>query len=255
MNNYNYPNINYSISCETMVYDDANTWHTNHSNNMGKSFTVLSKAGNVAFLGNTREGWINTSRDLFCYFGEEINNGNYKLGIAEAISLFKTNDKDLKYAHNLLGCPETEMWTDIPSYFNSASVSQNGTSVTVNTGGISGCSIALTSMDYGNSYFQVAKNVSSYTFTGVNIPYYVTITKHNYIPYIYPENVYIQNITFSSDAYIKGKNIYIGNQVTTAKPQGNVLITNNANVIFEAEENVFFESGFECSYGSAFEVK
>lgn len=255
MTNYNYPNINYSISCETMPYDYIGSeQHSNHEL-LGKSFTVLYKTGNVAYLGNTRNGWIDSSRDLFQYFGQEINKGYFNIGISEANSLFRIGNKNLKYSHNLLGCPEMEMWTDIPSHFNTVTVSENGTSVTVNTGGISGCTIAVTSMDYGNSYFQVAKDTSSYTFTEVTVPYYITITKHNYIPYIYPQDVYIQNQTLDRDYYIQGKNIYVGRNVITSKPQGNVSITNNAHVIFDASENVILDNGFECSLGSTFEIR
>jgi hypothetical protein len=68
------------------------------------------------------------------------------------------------------------------------------------------------------------------------------------------QDVYIQNETITSNRYIGGKNIYIGNNVTISKPQGNVKITNNARVIFDAEENVIFDKGFECALGSTFEV-
>ncbi|GHU69256.1 hypothetical protein FACS189413_07850 [Bacteroidia bacterium] len=255
MKNHHSPNINYSISCETMPFDDLGSGgHTNHLDNLGKSFTILSKNGSVAYLGNTRNGYTASSPVLMQYFGTAINNGNYNIGIAEATSLNNTTNKTLKYSHNLLGCPEMEMWTAIPSYFNSVSVTQIGTSVIVNTGGIPGCKIALMSMDYGISYFEVADNVSSYTFTGVNVPYYVTITKHNFIPYTYPQDVYIQNLTLDHDYYIQGRHIYAGHHVTNTLPQGNVLITNNANVIFDAAENVVFEPGFECALGATFEV-
>jgi hypothetical protein len=60
-------------------------------------------------------------------------------------------------------------------------------------------------------------------------------------------DVYIQNETINSNRFIGGKNIYVGHHVIASKSQGNVVITNNANVIFEASENVYFEPGFECS--------
>ena len=72
--------------------------------------------------------------------------------------------------------------------------------------------------------------------------------------YPFNQDVYIQNETIRSNRYIGGKNIYVGSAVTSAKPQGDVLITNNARVIFEAAENVIFNAGFECALGSTFEV-
>jgi len=254
--NFAYPNINYSISCTTMPYDNAMPWHVNHEH-LGNYFTINSKNGNVAYLGNTRNGWISSSRDLFRYFGEEINNGNYNLGIAEALSLYRTNDLDLKYSHNLLGCPEMEMWTDIPNYFNLASVSENGNNVTVNTGGVDNSTICIMSaLDNGLSYFEVEKNASSATFTNVNKPYLVTITKHNYIPYLKnPEYIYIQNESIYSRKYIFGENIYAGDNITFSKPRGPVIIKNGSYVVFESDNETVLERGFSVELGGVFEVK
>jgi len=47
----------------------------------------------------------------------------------------------------------------------------------------------------------------------------------------------------------------IGKNVTSSKPQGNVLITNNAKVFFDASENVIFDTSFECALGATFEVR
>lgn len=91
----------------------------------------------------------------------------------------------LTMAINPLGDPEMPIYTIIPSTFNNVSiaVSQNN-QVTISTGGISGCTIALVSTDGGVSYFDVAKDVSSYTFTDVTVECNVTITKHNYKPFL-----------------------------------------------------------------------
>ena len=82
----------------------------------------------------------------------------------------------------------------------------------------------------------------------------ISFTGNGSIPN-YNQDVYIQNETITTNRYIGGRNIYIGSNVTTSKPQGNVVIRNNANIIFDAAENVMFDSGFECTLGSSFEVK
>ncbi len=71
----------------------------------------------------------------------------------------------------------------------------------------------------------------------------------------YRSDLYIQNETISTDRYYMGKNIYIGKNVTTLLPQGNVVIKNNAKIIFDAAENVYFDAGFECELGASYEVK
>jgi pimeloyl-ACP methyl ester carboxylesterase len=73
------------------------------------------------------------------------------------------------------------------------------------------------------------------------------------IPDELENDIYIQNLTISSDRYFRGRNIYIGNNVTTSVPQGNVLINNGAKVIFNGK-TVVFDKGFECINGSTYET-
>ena len=70
----------------------------------------------------------------------------------------------------------------------------------------------------------------------------------------YSQDVYIQNETLSASRYIGGKNIFVGNHVTTSKTFGDVLINNGANIIFDSKE-ILFDAGFECANGSSYEVK
>jgi hypothetical protein len=67
------------------------------------------------------------------------------------------------------------------------------------------------------------------------------------------QDVYIQNRTISTSQYFGGKNIYVGNHVTTSQT-GDVIINNNANVIFDCKTTTF-DCGFECVVGSTYEVK
>ncbi|MCE5331274.1 MAG: hypothetical protein LLF95_03930 [Bacteroidales bacterium] len=68
------------------------------------------------------------------------------------------------------------------------------------------------------------------------------------------QDIYIQNETISSNRYIGGKNIYVGNHVTTTQTSGDVLITNGANVIFDCK-TITFDAGYETALGSTIEVK
>ena len=153
------------------------------------------------------------------------------------------------------GDPSMELYTATPSSFTSISVYESGTSVTVNTG-VANCRIIICSMhDMGASYYNVVDNISSFTFTNVVKPYYITVTKHNYKPYIYPQDVYIQNHTFTSDRMIIGRNIFVGSNVTPSQSQGPVVIKNGVNVVFSAEQDVVLDGGFETELGGAFEIE
>ncbi|RMG80806.1 MAG: T9SS C-terminal target domain-containing protein [Bacteroidetes bacterium] len=188
LTNYDFPAICYSISCYPTPFDhfNINGWW-NYNYNLGAGFTVATKAGGPSFLGNTRVGYVSSSYLLYKEFAELISSGgnNLHIGISEALSKQNnTADKHfLSYSHNLVGCPETKIWTEIPSSFTAVSVTDNGTSLTVNPG-VSGCDITVMSIDGGDSYQLCAHNVSSYTFTTSLRPLYVTITKDNYLPYV-----------------------------------------------------------------------
>jgi len=256
MTNIDYPSIFYSISCETMPFDSYGNIPSGNYN-MGKTFTCISNGGGPAYLGNTREGWVSYSYLLFGNFIDAIVNGNYNLGKAEVVSKINSGSsslyKYLKLTHNLIGCPETEIWTGTPSKFTNATVSNAQSSkITVNTGGVSGCTIALTSIgDDGQSYFQVANNVSSYIFTGVYVPVNITITKHNYIPYLETAqgcpnqivNFINQNVTTNTTVTSCGDiNVY------------NVKVQSGAKLTLRAAGEIIIGSDFEVESGSEFEI-
>jgi len=258
LTNSNYPSLFYSMSCDNMPIDDFN--HDASVKNLAESYTMYNTGGGPAYLGNTRYGWVSSSSHLFNIFADLISNGTtYNLGIAELISKYNYNggfNHYLRFSHNLAGCPETEIWTAIPSQYTNVSIIENGNSVTVNTSGVSGSTICVMSiLDNGESYYKVEPDVSSHTFTNVVKPYYVTITKHNYIPYIYPTTIYIQNKTITNDSYISAENIYVGDEVTISEPYGPVLITNGIKVTLDAEQNVYIEGGVEVELGGSLEIK
>ena len=68
------------------------------------------------------------------------------------------------------------------------------------------------------------------------------------------QDVYVQNEIINSSQDITGRNIYIGESVTTAKTSGLVEINSNSDVTLVANE-ITFDKGFELKLGSSFEVK
>ena len=149
-----------------------------------------------------------------------------------------------------------EIWTAIPNTFNNVQITENGGTITVNTGGIDSCKICLMSLlDTGATIYEVRNYASSATFTNVVIPYIVTITKHNYIPYLQTlPDEYIQNETFTTNKTRIGGNIYAGHNVTTQKPQGDVIIQNGATLKLKAQNNVYLENGFKVENGGILEI-
>lgn len=185
LNNENHPAIVYSISCDVTPLDDHQC--AGGYRNMGEAFAVLTAKGGPALLGNTRAGYIYYSYLLYKKFADLISAGTTNLGVAELIS--KSNYTGgyhhyLSYSHNLIGCPETQIWTAIPSNYIHVFITDNGSTVDVQAG-ISGSTICASSAaDNGASYFSVVENVSTASFETDVRPLNITITKTNYLPYL-----------------------------------------------------------------------
>jgi Peptidase family C25./Propeptide_C25. len=187
---------------------------------------------------------LNSHSDIY-KMGYVLNQG--LLRMAQTWSASATYGRYQNEIFHYFGDPSMEMYTASPSQFANATISQNGTNITVTTGGVSGCTIAMTSLDHGESYFDVAHNVSSYTFTNVTEPCNVTITKHNYIPYLGCSTLVLDftNQTITADTTI----VSCGDINVQ-----NVTVTNGAKLTLDAAGKVNIISGFEVELGSEFEI-
>lgn len=198
-----------TMACNTNAFDNAK--YTSDPC-LSEAFLRNPDGGCVLYWGSSRYGWGYASKSTslgpsFQYnaqFFKTLFTGEptvqpFKFGAVATISksYFIPSSSSysatrwLQFSLNAIGDPELSIYTDNPSEFSSASVTQSGATVTVTTGGVSGCTIVLTSVDFGATNFDIEKNVSSATFSNVDYPYYVTITKHNYIPFQYPTDIYI----------------------------------------------------------------
>ncbi len=88
--------------------------------------------------------------------------------------------------------------------------------------------------------------------------YYTTVSA---IPYtgrgtisVYLNDVYIQNKTYSSNSYISGKNIYVGNSVSPKITSGNVVVKSGCTLILDAESEVLLDKGVEVQSGAVLET-
>jgi hypothetical protein len=260
LTNYNYPTIVYSVSCNTMPFDDYDENRANHkiptgSRTIGTSYTVAYNGGGPAYIGYTRDASRVPARCVEDCFFDSISSFP-QIGIAVAKSKLGYNDHCTCLGNNLLGCPETELWTATPTTYT-PTINSNGSSVSVNAG-VSGSKICVMSaLDNGSSYFDVEPNATSHTFSNLPKYYYVTITKHNKIPYQQnPTNVLIENKTFSSYTYLNCQTVSAGYSVDpNNSPDGNVVIANGASVTFDATGDILLSNGFEVQLGATFEAK
>ena len=96
------------------------------------------------------------------------------------------------------------------------------------------------------------------TFENVPSDCYISVDKHNYRPYVARVQdsgvVYVQNRTFTSTHTVTGEKIVAGEKVTTAQPQGKVVVKSGANVTMKASDTTTLEAGFECEKGGVLEI-
>lgn len=251
-----------TMACYTNAFDQTS------DPCLSEAFIRNPNGACIAYWGSSRYGWgysnlsanLGPSFQYDAYFYSKLFNAlpaldSYKLAAVTAVakqqfvssSSYYGSFRWLQYALNTVGDPEMPIFTENPLSFSNPTVSQNGTSVTVNTGGISGCTIALTSKENGESYFEVARNVSSYTFTGVTLPCNIVISKHNYIPFTGCSQVAV-NFT---DQTVTANTTVIGCDVNVR----NVTVTNGAKLTLDATGETVIESNFEVQLGSQLEIK
>jgi len=109
--------IMYSIACKQSAIDVDKHPEMGSEPCVGELYPLSQNNGGVAFLGNTRWGWVGTSYMLLEKFLQYLfaDSTEHHLGIAEALSRCSYPlYRDLNYGHNLFGDPEMPVWTDVP---------------------------------------------------------------------------------------------------------------------------------------------
>ena len=182
-----------------------------------------------------------------------VNNAEYELGKALRVAktwlgymrLFDSlshqpsslyNEDAESYAltleeFHLFGDPSLHIFTEKPHFFEDVRLLASNDSIRVVTG-IPGTRVS----------FSFPIHELSLTFEGSNVrfPYeefyydsiVICVDKHNYVPCVvtFHPNIRIQNETIDNTRVYAGKDIQIGRNVLNNKPQGNVIIGQDAKV-------------------------
>ena len=253
------PSIIYSISCVTMPYDKAPSFYfmTSFENkcNLGESFTLGKNYGGVAFLGNTRRGYLGASSELERYFVGELNKGHYSVGVAEALSKTFLNLNSSTYLHvstehNLLGDPEFEIWTNEPQQYNGITISQYNNYIIVN--GISASDTIAYCDNDGNVGRTFGANGFDY-IVGISPTTSIMVYNHDHIPYIAP--LKLQNCNINNSQYVYASSFSAGKSILPNIANGDVTIKNGAVYEIEATDDVHLGEGFIVENGATFAIK
>ena len=205
---------------------------------IGQTLTLNKNNGFIAFLGNTAEGYVESSSNMERQFIKAISR-KPKIGEAEGASKSKTNSRYLVQVHNLLGDPEAEMWTDIP---------QSYSGITVNRSSIGAIVSGITPQDTIGYCDNNGIHGRLYGNTGsVNINYpncMIMVYKHNYIPYI--AHMVLENCDIEESQYVYASSFDITN---------NVNFKNDACYEIDATGDVFIGSGAKVEDGAELFIK
>ena len=152
---------------------------------------------------------------------------------------YKTNNIIHEQFH-LFGDPSMMIYTEKPLPIINPSISVNNNTISVQT----------TDGDARISFYTPGISPVVDSYLGSSVDYTTTadsviicIDRHNCIPYVvtYHKDAYIQNENINDSRTYVGQNIKVGRNVTTTKPEGDVII-NGANVLIKGG-NVELHSG------------
>ena len=255
-----------STSCAVFFSVSQKNGDINSANNMLEKF-IRARYGAAAFLGSTSNGYAVPNhffnQSLFLML---LNEGRYYLGDAnfwahrEIITEFSNYDDFIDNAFSYIcgGDPTLELWTSTPQTFDNVSLNTNGENVTVNVLNNSNYHVCIASEEGAllDSFYVYSQ---SFTLTRPSGNFYMSVTKHNYVPRIIYYNVNaeaIQNTVFTYDAYYHHTPLAIGYGVTPDVPDGEVVVKRgNRLVIKNGPGGVTIDYGFECEKGASLQIK
>lgn len=139
-----------------------------------------------------------------------------------------------KKLYHCFGDPSMQIYTDIPQNFAEPLIFLRDDSIFVFVED-GDCKIAF----YNKETEEVKSYKGNYaTYANPSDSLVICLDRHNYIPYIwdYSKNVYIQNENINGEVrnYV-GNVIWIGKDVTTSKPSGDVHMQ-NSNITIEGQQ-------------------
>lgn len=251
LDNKFFPMIAYSIGCTLAPFDTFSNEYDG-TINIGQSFTQGKDYGGVAFIGNSRVGWIDASYKLQLIFNQYM----YDHSLASSLNWAKRFNTARKHHHaltvNLIGSPNIEIWTSIPRHFNAR----------LEYDGMGGDLITDCNIPEGTYSIRYLKEEGDSLYGGNFDPSYgtvlltdvqngiVTLTGKNCLPEIMP--LQLQNINIYGSRHLLTSNVIAGYDVRP-DDQGDVVLKKGSKTNIEHSGTVVFTKGVTIERGA--EVK
>lgn len=168
-------------------------------------------------------------------------------GLLRMSQLWNDNYNINQYTNEIFhyfGDPTMEIYSKRPSLFEEVQVSQFGNCMNVRTG-VENCRITVCSKaDNGKSYYKVIENCSYGYFTDVGVPCEISVTRPNFVPYFFNEDVHISNNRIYEKCAVVGKNIFITD----------LSISESGDMTIDATGDVIIQGNFECEKMGALQI-
>jgi hypothetical protein len=238
---------------------------------LSEAFIRNADSGILGYLGCSRQGWHYTLDDVlglsFDFNGEfyknlfAISKGRFGEAVTNAkqtfiplCSTYYSVYRWIMLGLNPIGDPEMPVFFNTPKFFENLKLSFSSGTLNVNTGE-SDCTICVSSTnDSGDGYFEV-QNGTMASFSSVLDGYTVCVTKLGFVPFVATcsNTAFIQNDTITNNYNVVSEYIYAGRDVTTSKPQGEVVVQ-NGNVELHGKDGVTIKNGFTIQKGATLKI-
>ncbi len=235
--------VMFSVCCRSGWFDGETDLDTTDPSPipdcLGESWLKTSNKGGVGFIGSTRisysgyndeldKGFYDAIWDNFDsgYSGSYVSSPTHHLGPVLDYGKFWMYDKYVLTSGAgypwsptteitrtefeeflILGDPALEIWTAAPSTFTNVTVTVTSSGVTVNAG-LPNVIITVCSYDFSTFHESRESASGTETFATSVRPLYVTVTKHNYIPYM---GTAIGSSSAEATAFNNGRRLVRGN--------------------------------------------
>jgi hypothetical protein len=172
---------------------------------------------------NFYSGYSDTQTPIY-ELGQILDQGLIKMGSFTLQGMDYT--MVTKKLFHCFGDPTMQIYTDTPQNFAEPLIYSRGDSIFVLTED-GDCNITF--------YNKASEEVKSYkgnyaAYANPSDSLVICLNRHNYVPYIwdYTKDIYIQNEDIQGETRVyTGNTIYVGNNVTSTKPAGDVNIQNS----------------------------
>jgi hypothetical protein len=191
-----------------------------------------------------------------CLYNDSVYKYGYLNILARINTINETNSLYSKIdalAYVCGGDPSLEIWTDTISKFPDVNITYQNGDININTKSIENYTVTLFS-PVDSNYFERFE-VEGTAFARHDVPqnFIISLNKHNYMPLVYyvsDGDVYIQNENYALVRNIIGNNVYVGSDVTDAKPKGGVTIKSDAKLHIKSLGKTILKKGVVVEQGA-----